>query len=183
VNGYRGNGLFGEFFPTPQDLVDTVAGYLGASDSPEPFALVAREMANLAKYGAKNWYDWNIANWGTKWDVDDKDFGDFEEDGNSVRLGFDTAWSPPIEFYEGMERLGFEVVAYYYESGVGFCGKYEDGYENTIDIEGDSNWVEVNVPREIDEMFAISIEGDSNWVEVNVPREIDEMFAISSVSV
>ena len=46
-------------------------------------------------------------------------------------LSFNTAWSPPIGFYEKMTELGFDVTAFYLEEGMGFVGKYsnEDGDE------------------------------------------------------
>ncbi|BCU97011.1 MAG: hypothetical protein CM15mV14_1460 [uncultured marine virus] len=40
------------------------------------------------------WYDWNIANWDTKWDI----AGSVEieeEDSEIVEINFSTAWSPP----------------------------------------------------------------------------------------
>ena len=48
---------------------------------------------------------------------------------------FDTAWSPPIRFYEFMKVLGFEVIACYAEFGHMICGSFTtaegvlDGYE------------------------------------------------------
>ena len=51
-----------------------------------------------------NWYDWVIANWGTQWDVGlDDDFSNLEinpQNNLELTLSFDTAWSPPIRFYE-----------------------------------------------------------------------------------
>lgn len=51
----------------------------------------------------RNWYDWNIENWGTKWnaydtvilqDIPDHPIPDY--DGNhTLQAVFDTAWSPP----------------------------------------------------------------------------------------
>jgi hypothetical protein len=44
---------------------------------------------NLKLYGFKNWYDWSIANWGTKWDC-------YEFEWLTERkCTFLTAWSPP----------------------------------------------------------------------------------------
>lgn len=54
---------------------------------------------NLKKYGHKNWYDWNIANWGCKWDAnchnveDDSTYGE-------VHIHFETPWCPPMEWLE-----------------------------------------------------------------------------------
>ena len=40
------------------------------------------------------WYDWNIANWDTKWDIAGS--VDIEEqDPEVVEINFSTAWSPP----------------------------------------------------------------------------------------
>jgi len=44
------------------------------------------------EYGADNWYDWRIQNWGVKWDVD---VVIFIEDDNVLDYQFDTAWQPP----------------------------------------------------------------------------------------
>ena len=100
-------------------------------------------------------YGWCSENWGTKWDVECSDAVDNLSEG-SLDLWFDSAWGPPIGFYQHLESLGFTVEAYYYESGVGFCGKFEDGEDDYIDITGDSAWVKENVPADIDECFAIS---------------------------
>jgi hypothetical protein len=53
-------------------------------------------------FSGNNWYDWNVTNWGTKWDVavtDDKEYSDtelMEETENSLAYRFNTAWSPPL---------------------------------------------------------------------------------------
>ena len=47
----------------------------------------------LEKYGASNWYDWHVKNWGTKWNASNtyvEDLGD-----GRVRIEFDTPWSTP----------------------------------------------------------------------------------------
>lgn len=74
-----------------------------------------------------NWYDWNCQNWGTKWDMTIIDFN--REDDYTVWVSFESAWSPPIALYEFLVDEGWEVEAYYHESGCAFCGKFttEDG--------------------------------------------------------
>ena len=149
------SGVLQALVPVPQDLLDTTAGSFG--DSEKQAELEAREQANLAKYGFRNWYDWCVANWGTKWDLCEVTVT--RDSDNHVTLGFDTAWSPPIEAYAKLEELGFEIEAFYYEPGMAFCGSYQDGCEDTISIEECTHdWVKDNVPREVDEMFGIADE-------------------------
>jgi hypothetical protein len=52
--------------------------------------------------------------------------------------------------------MGWEITAYYFEPGMNFCGVFDNGDDDYIEIEGDSSWVEDNVPKEINEMFGIS---------------------------
>lgn len=54
----------------------------------------------VKKYGVKDWYDWSIKNWGTKWDLPDKEEerAQVEKYGNSIIFSFQTAWSPPVEW-------------------------------------------------------------------------------------
>jgi len=105
----------------------------------------------------EEWYGWNIANWGTKWDVEGIDC-QIDENG-VITVTFDTAWSPPIAFYEHLVELGFTVTAYYYEPGLGFCGIYDesgDSYYEIGDLSGDE--VQELIPHELNEMFIISQE-------------------------
>lgn len=76
-----------------------------------------------------NWYEWNIANWGTKWD------SPVSLDNVYVKEGLmdfyeDTAWSPPVAFYRYMSNNGFEVEAGYYEPGSGFYGNFMNGCDS-----------------------------------------------------
>ena len=157
VAGYTGNGIMQEFHPCPQDLIDTMAGS-HLPGSPEQAQLEAREQANVELYGFKNWYDWCVANWGTKWDITSSGNGDpaVGDDGLTEQFSFDSAWSPPLEFYKKMEEMGFTVDAFYYEPGCAFCGRYSEGVDDYHDIRGNSDWVEKNIPEAIVEMFAIS---------------------------
>ena len=52
---------------------------------------------NIKKYGHKNWYDWNLANWGTKWDVCNPSV---QTTNNEITLKFETAWSTPEPIFK-----------------------------------------------------------------------------------
>ena len=49
-----------------------------------------------------NWYDWSIANWGTKWNAYDCEFG-----GNGVE--FSTAWSMPEPIFVKLSEMFPEI--------------------------------------------------------------------------
>ena len=164
-------GLLMEFLPTPKDLIDTVSGFVGEDKQAEHEAQMAR---NIKQYGYKDWYDWNVANWGTKWDFS---FDSVERiDNNTVSASFDSAWSPPTTAYEKLIDLGFYIKAYYYEPGMGFCGVWEGDSENGFfddycEYSGEtSKTVRDVIGIELDEMFGIS-EQMADWEEENEEEE------------
>ena len=57
----------------------------------------SQELINM--YGANNWYDWHVQNWGTKWDCYDV----ILMDDNFVQ--FNTAWSTPIRALVKLSEL------------------------------------------------------------------------------
>lgn len=91
----------------------------------------------VAEFGADNWYDWNIKNFGTKWDASATEF---DCDEGHFNVWFDTAWSPPGQFLEKAQlmypQLDFELV--YDLEGSNDCGRfstYRDGNGVYIDHE------------------------------------------------
>ena len=114
--------------------------------------------------GEWNW-DFSVDKWGTKWDVGG-DGGYCEADTNSASMSFQSAWSPPTGLYPVLEQLGFTVRAMYYEPGMGFAGIYEDGSDETYDLDGTSDEVKEQIPAELDEAFCIT-ENMAQWEEEN----------------
>lgn len=161
----RAGNFCNSVIPVPKDLTDTVAGYPGADKEAEHKLQMER---NLERYGAKDWYDFCVARWGTKWDVDAYDRSEVKVDvNNSITFGFDSAWSPPTGVYEQLVQNGFSVRAYYYESGMAFCGVWEDMADDYWEIGGmSSTEVADTLPEDLDEMFAIS-ETIANYEEEN----------------
>jgi hypothetical protein len=145
--------FFNEFIPVPQELVDTVSGYMG--DGEDQRNLEAQSAKNRHAYGYANWYDFCVGEWGTKWDVGNGEITSETE--NMLVMYFDTAWSPAIAAYDKLTAQGFGIEAMYYEAGMQFCGSYtsEDG-DDYIDITGDSSWVEHIIPSDINAQFNIS---------------------------
>lgn len=83
--------------------------------------------------GRDHWYNWNIRNWGTKWDVREVQFSETPE---SLGFGFDTAWAPPVE---AIDKLAEQYptasieLAYTEEQGWGGVIEWEDGIGNETD--------------------------------------------------
>ena len=167
--------LLEEFVPVPEDLKVT-AGFLG--DAMEQEELETKEQVNLKTYGYKNWYDYCVNEWGTKWDVASEGCpATLGEDGR-LTMGFDSAWSPPLEFYAKMCDLGFSVRGYYYESGMCFAGIWEDHDDDFYDLSQcrDAQEVEDTLPTVLDEMFCIS-EYMCEYEEDNKePEELSEWY-------
>jgi len=156
-----------EFHPVPEDL-QIVAGRAGADDSPDQIDLVAAEENNLAKFGYRNWYDFCVNEWGTKWDVQDE-YAEVKD--GVLTASFDSAWAPPTQAYGRLEDLGFEVSAHYFEGGMMFAGSYADGYDDYYELGGmSSGAVEALLPEDLNRMFDIS-ETIANYEEEEAQDE------------
>jgi hypothetical protein len=80
--------------------------------------------SNVEKHGHVSWYEWNVENWGTKWDCCEVQAAAWEDGDDEWILHFETAWSPPITFLETVsQQYGqLEFHLEYYDEGIMFIG-------------------------------------------------------------
>lgn len=93
----------------------------------------------IEKYGASNWYDWSVKNWGCKWNGS---MGDLEylEDG-FIRIIFDTPWSVPQNWIHKLAtKIDFHL-AWYEEQGYRGIITAEDGIIDEFNLP-DVEWIE-----------------------------------------
>lgn len=62
----------------------------------EAAALGEKYALNVLLYGASQWYDWSIKNWGTKWPASNA----CACEGKGTGATFTTAWDPPVPVFE-----------------------------------------------------------------------------------
>lgn len=80
---------------------------------------------------SENWYNWRIANWGTKWNACDLEVDyDDVEDINNITYRFSTAWSPPIPIMLALiEYIVYNNIHvnmnWHYEEEQGWGGEYD----------------------------------------------------------
>ncbi len=140
---------FQKIVPMPWLLTQTIEGWFSKAEIDLYFTKIKitryEELKNsfmmfLANklYGYHTWYYWAINTWGTKWDAYDVSV-EIEEDIwngwelNRFYASFDTAWSPPIEFYDKFwawliaKDPEATMMCTYYEPGCCIVGTYEDG--------------------------------------------------------
>jgi hypothetical protein len=79
-----------------------------------------------------DWYNWNVRNWGTKWDIavrDDEQYADTameRNDDGSVHYRFNTAWSPVFEVVHALSKMYPSLeFGYSYEEEQGWGGEAE----------------------------------------------------------
>ena len=151
---FESGKFLNEFIPIPESL-HIVAGSVG--DPVEQKKLEEDTARNLEVHGYGNWYDFSVNEWGTKWDVGGGDGHMVEQDANGVVFNFDSAWAPPIAAYEKLMEQGFKIIAYYFEPGMAFCGKWEDGSDDYYEYAGmTSKQIANELPDDLDETFDIS---------------------------
>ena len=105
---------FNDTLPLPKELEGTEHGsasiyveyllgiggkYLGERNTLDDLykESVDKLIKNQLDYGHTTWYGWRVSNWGTKWDMYDREYE------NGV-LTFDTAWRAPFEYYEALAK-------------------------------------------------------------------------------
>lgn len=93
----------------------------------------------LQKYGASNWYDWRLANWGTKWNAysmyDESEKKAPHLEGNTYT--FWTAWACPASAIRGLSKMFPEVTfeILFADEDTGYnCGKYVMKDELVVDL-------------------------------------------------
>ena len=131
-----GKNWFNFFRPCPQELVDTVSGFVGED---KQSAHETQQKMNIEKHGHADWYSWSVDKWGTKWNCDAQDWVKVENpsgDESSVTFWFDSAWSPPTALYEFIEATStLNIKASYNEGGMGFVGEFVDGSDDYYEYE------------------------------------------------
>lgn len=70
--------------------------------------------------GIQSWYDWNVKNWGTKWDAYDVHVNRTRPD--LVEINFQTAWGPPNPIIERLALMFDVEFRYIIEGGLGVGG-------------------------------------------------------------
>lgn len=120
----------------------------------------------------ENWYDWNINNWGCKWDVSMMDWE--REDDNTIVMHFDSAWSPPITLYDFLETEGWSVRAMYHEPGMGFAGRFENGMDEYYEMDWTDRDSIEELPEDILD-FTNALEDLERYEEDQFEEELNEL--------
>jgi hypothetical protein len=81
----------------------------------------------MEEYNATGWYNWNIENWGCKWDASDV-FGSPNTSGTEFHYEFSTPWGQPQQFFEAIvamyPNLDFDL---FYSEEQGWGGQLGGG--------------------------------------------------------
>ena len=142
---------------------------------------------NLEHYfTGENWYNWNCANWGCKWDVDVEDEDSYEStDGSGDQnkmYRFDTAWSPPIEAFSAMcakyTNLRFSL-SYEEEQGWGgeVCSDDEGGIYVSEEYDIPSSHADYVARDREDSCNCMSGDDEEYWFD-DCPREEEDENAV-----
>jgi hypothetical protein len=100
--------------------------------------------------GMPDWWNWRIANWGTKWEVGGENCSIERVSDTEIYMVFDSAWSPPVAALQSRDDIAYKL--YYCECGMAFCGVAEG--EDGLHIEETYNFGEE--PEELTERFQIT---------------------------
>jgi hypothetical protein len=132
-------------YNNPVFAFHNIYNHLQAGISDEEYIKQPDHSKSPLDFSGNNWYDWNVTNWGTKWDVavhDDKEYSDtelMEETETSLAYRFNTAWSPPMPAIAKLsEQYPTLVFTLSYEEETGWGGEYNfvNGEEDVVESYG-----------------------------------------------
>ena len=105
--------------------------YKGEEDS--LLALGKRQVDNIMKHDALNWYEWSVRNWGTKWNS-----CNLSVDTSGKAISFDTAWDPAIPVFLEISRQNPDIkfAMLFSDECIGSHVGYLLAHQGEIDYEG-----------------------------------------------
>jgi hypothetical protein len=98
-----------------------------------------------------DWYNYNLENYGCKWNCDANTWERISD--TMMLVLFDSPWAPPIQLYENMLTGDYEVCAEYYEPGMGYVGKWDNGVDECYEY-SDIDSLD-NIPDDLIESWGI----------------------------
>ena len=113
---------FNATVPIPEELAN--------SNSPNPAKPIIKSILR-AKYGHDNWYDWQIANWGCKWNADvynDPQEISYKNGTGALIYEYDTPWAPPSAWIMNTSKL-FPSLSF-----SNYCNEPDMGFKGTETI-------------------------------------------------
>jgi hypothetical protein len=146
---------FMNILPPPEDKLDEYHAVHGYSNG---------EKTGDTEY---NWYNFNVREWGTKWDARDVEL--LEDDETYLHYKFDTAWSPPTEVITKLaeQNPNLNITLEYRE---------EQGWGGEIAFNGSS--VEVVKEWDVPETHAeeIEVNNDYCWRCENFDGDFSDLY-------
>ena len=146
---------FMNILPPPEDKLDEYHAVHGYANG---------EKTGDTEY---NWYNFNVREWGTKWDARDVDL--LEDDETYLHYKFDTAWSPPTEVIAKLaeQNPNLNLSLEYRE---------EQGWGGEINFTGSS--VEVVKEWDVPETHAeeIEVNNDYCWKCENFDGDYSDLY-------
>jgi hypothetical protein len=127
--------------------------------------------------GNPNWYDWRVANWGTKWDIGTEGLEFVEgENGRAQISGWaDSAWSPPLDAFQtyALANEDCSLELKYFEPGMSFVGVWDseggDAYWDNVGTLLDTTEEDDAVLYELLEWFNVW-----DWFDTDEDEEVTE---------
>lgn len=87
--------------PTDEELPYYFGHKTKPEDEDDPDATADERMAKALTFSGSGWYDWNVRNWGVKWDAGDVELEDF---GSYLTYRFQTPWGIAEPAFEAMVK-------------------------------------------------------------------------------
>lgn len=119
--------------PTEEELPYYYGHIVKEEDKDDPDATMEERLAKSLLFEGSGWYDWNIRNWGCKWDANDEELDtdlDTLKPHDSLTYRFSTAWSPAEGAFRAMTEQHPELSFEFYceeEQGWGVVYEGEQG--------------------------------------------------------
>lgn len=107
--------------------------------------IMGRSLEESLKFASNHWYDWNIRNWGTKWNAYDKvvchNLDDESVDSYYITYEFNTAWSPPEGIMKALAKKIYEL-----KLDISFHWTYEEeqGWGGVVENTSNGDVVEID---------------------------------------
>lgn len=129
--------------------------------------------------GVVCWYEWNVANWGTKWGAYDAVIDD-----RADRLEFDTAWSHPLPVVQALARKFPDkaIEVKYADEDLGSnLGHYAIWHEAAVSLEDDEQFVVKELTKfghyddEVNKEFAAQVKHGMSYAELKASWDEDEI--------